>query len=253
MKYGLQLYSVRDITEQDFEGALREVANMGYAMVEPAGFFGCRAEDVAAMLKHYGLTVSGTHTSYKELLNQPIEDTVAYHKTIGCKDIIIPGAPLKTREQVEQVVRDINRLQPILAESGINLHFHNHYREFLPNQDGLVAMDILAEQTNVLFEIDTFWAFDAGRDPLAVMAQYCDRMRFIHLKDGFAQDLSNPESRAEGRSLGLGEAPVEAVRKKAIELGLGMVVESEDLDPTGLEEVKRCIDYLKTLDAKDGN
>ena len=250
MKYGLQLYSVRDMTKDDFDGALHAVAEMGYAMVEPAGFFGYKADDIAAMLRHYGLTVSGTHTPYKELVETPTEDIIAYHRIIGCSDIIIPGAPLKTREQVEQVVRDINRLQPILAASGIDLHFHNHYREFLPNQDGLVAMDVLAEQTNVLFEIDTFWAFDAGKDPLSIMDQYRDRMRFIHLKDGFAQDLSNHESRAEGRSLGLGEAPVAAVRKKAIELGIGMVVESEDLDPTGLAEVKRCIDYLKTLDTK---
>ena len=29
MKYGLQLYSVRDITKDDFEGALKKVAEMG--------------------------------------------------------------------------------------------------------------------------------------------------------------------------------------------------------------------------------
>ena len=43
------------------------------------------------------------------------------------------------------------------------------------------------------------------------------------------------------------------VRKAAIELGLDMVVESEGLEPTGLEEVRRCIDYLKEQDAQDGN
>ena len=54
-------------------------------------------------------------------------------------------------------------------------------------------------------------------------------------------------------SLGQGIAPVAAVRKAAIELGLTMVVESEGLEPTGLEEVRRCIDYLKEQDAQDGN
>ena len=37
--------------------------------------------------------------------------------------------------------------------------------------------------------------------------------------------------------------------QKAIEMGIRMVVESETLQPDGLSEVKRCIDYLKTLDA----
>ena len=40
MNYGLQLYSVRDAAEQNFADMLRQVAEMGYRMVEPAGFFG---------------------------------------------------------------------------------------------------------------------------------------------------------------------------------------------------------------------
>ena len=40
------------------------------------------------------------------------------------------------------------------------------------------------------------------------------------------------------------------VRETAIALGMEMVVESEGLEPTGLEEVKRCIDFLKEVDAK---
>ena len=38
--------------------------------------------------------------------------------------------------------------------------------------------------------------------------------------------------------------------KKALEMGLTIVVESEGLDPTGLEEVKRCIEFLKEEDKK---
>ena len=49
----------------------------------------------------------------------------------------------------------------------------------------------------------------------------------------------------------VGAAPVKAVRKKAIELGVGIVVESEGLDPTGKEEVERCINFLKACDAED--
>ena len=73
----------------------------------------------------------------------------------------------------------------------------------------------------------------------------------IHLKDGIPQDWSNLESRAKGRSVGSGEAPVEKVRRKAMEMGLTIVVESEGLDPNGLQEVKHCINYLTTLDSKN--
>ena len=40
---------------------------MGYSMVEPAGFFGHPAEEVAAWLKKYGLTACSTHTGFKRL------------------------------------------------------------------------------------------------------------------------------------------------------------------------------------------
>ena len=69
------------------------------------------------------------------------------------------------------------------------------------------------------------------------------RLQVLAVEDGSTD--------GNGCSLGSGEAPVAAVRKKAIESGYGIVVESEGLDPTGKEEVKRCIDYLKTLDAQD--
>ena len=32
MKYGLQMYSVRDLTEHDLRGALQQVAEMGYSL-----------------------------------------------------------------------------------------------------------------------------------------------------------------------------------------------------------------------------
>ena len=99
-------------------------------------------------------------------------------------------------------------------------------------------MDELASRTNILFEIDTFWAYVAGADPIAVLDKYGDRVQFIHLKDGF--------SNGEGKSLGQGTAPVAAVLEKAIATGRTIVVESEGLDPTGKEEVQRCMDYLKS-------
>ena len=40
IEYGLQLYSVRDITKENLKDALRQVAEMGYTYVEFAGFFG---------------------------------------------------------------------------------------------------------------------------------------------------------------------------------------------------------------------
>lgn len=53
MEYGLQMYSVRDITKTDLEGAMKAVAEMGYTYVEFAGFFGHSAEEVKGWLDKY--------------------------------------------------------------------------------------------------------------------------------------------------------------------------------------------------------
>ena len=46
MKYGLQLYSVRDSAAENFEEMLASVAKMGYSFVESAGFYDRTAEQV---------------------------------------------------------------------------------------------------------------------------------------------------------------------------------------------------------------
>ena len=45
---GLQLYSVRNEMEKDFEGTLARVAAMGYEGVEFAGLFGKAPEEIKA-------------------------------------------------------------------------------------------------------------------------------------------------------------------------------------------------------------
>ena len=49
MKIGVQLYSVRDEMERDFEGTLKRVKDMGYDCVEFAGLFGRSAAEVKAL------------------------------------------------------------------------------------------------------------------------------------------------------------------------------------------------------------
>jgi len=239
MEYGLQMYSVRDITKEDLPGAIAEVAQIGYKLIEFAGFFGHTAEEVNQMLADNGVTVSGTHTGLNELLTD-YEATLAFHKAIKNPIYIIPGHDLSTKENLDKFIEDVNRLQPLLKAEGIEMGFHNHSSEFLPNKDGIIVYDELVARTGLLLEIDTFWAYAAGKDPVALMEQLKDRLRFIHIKDGYQN--------GDGMPLGRGTAPVAAVYAKAIELGVPMVVESETLTPDGLTEAKICFEYLKGLE-----
>ena len=242
MKYGIQMYSLRDITDKDMSFALKSVAEMGYSFVEFAGFFGISAAEIKAMLDNYGLYCSSTHTGWHEVANN-FDETVKYHKTIGNKNIIVPGADLGSQEKIDAFVEMVKKFQPRLAAEGIDFHYHNHSGEFVPNADGSLIHKQLEERTDIFFQIDTYWAFAAKCDPVEMITRLKDRIKLIHLKDG--------DGGHNGFSLGEGCAPVVEVRKTAAELGFVMVVESETLTPDGVSEVKRCIDFLKGLDAKD--
>lgn len=253
VEYGLQMYSLRDITKTDLKGALEKVAELGYKYVEFAGFFGHPAEDVRAWLDEYGLVCSGTHTGAAPLAEDVIDETIAYHKTIGCKNLIIPGLDWSTEEKLNANIELINRAQKKLAENGIVLGYHNHSQEFLETDYGKVIEDEIIRRTSVELEIDTFWAYNAGLDPVAYCEGLKDRIRVIHLKDGIPSSAENKNyehvrDHVIGKSVGSGNAPVNAVREWAMTNNVCMVIESEGLEPTGPEEVKRCIDYLRTLE-----
>ena len=235
-EFGLQMYSLRDITKSDMNRALSEISRMGYKTAEFAGFFGYKPEYIKGLLDKYGIRAVGTHTGVGDLVNF-FDATVAYHKAIGCKDIIIPGASVYTRAGIEEFIENVNKWIPKLKAEGLTLHYHNHDGEFKMTAEGFIPHDELAARTELKFEIDTYWVYVAGKDPIEVLEYYGDRVEFIHLKDGYADRT--------GKSLGQGTAPVDKVLDYAVNHGKIIVVESEGLDPTGLEEVERCIDYLK--------
>ncbi len=239
MEYGLQLYSVRDVTEKNLDDALRQVAETGYKWVEFAGFFGHSAKEVADMLGKYGLKTSGTHSDWRDLVRD-FDGTVAYHKAIGDRNFIVPGTDLWTRDKLNEFVHYAGELQPKLADEGMTFGFHNHFREFARTEEGYIPYFELAEKTDIKLELDTYWAFVAGQDPIQLMEQYQERLHFIHIKDG--------DSEGHGKPLGMGTAPVAEVYRKACELHVPMIVESETLTPSGMEEARICFDCLKKME-----
>lgn len=104
MKYGLQMYSVRDAAEKDLLGTLEKVAALGYHYAEFAGFFGHSAETVRDKLLACSMEVSSTHTGVQELTDDVIGETIRYHKTLGNRLIIIPGADLDDQKKLDDFI-----------------------------------------------------------------------------------------------------------------------------------------------------
>ena len=239
MNYGLQLYSVRDLTKESLEEAIEKVAKLGYKNVEFAGFMGRTAEQVNDMLAKNGVEVSGTHSSLDDLINN-YDETVAFHKAIGNKYYILPSYRLSNQQEIDYFVEKVNEIMPKLEKDGITLAFHNHARECVPNVDGSVALEQMIYRTDIKLEIDTYWAYVGMKNPVELITRLKDRIVRIHVKDGFID--------GKGMPLGMGTAPVKEVYEKAKELGFLMVVESETCTPSGMAEAEICINYLKSLE-----
>src|SRR5450755_2332143 len=64
---GLQLYTVREALERNFEATLARVAAIGYREVEFAGYFGRSASEVRSSLRQTGLMAPSAHVPLEAL------------------------------------------------------------------------------------------------------------------------------------------------------------------------------------------
>ena len=247
IQYGIQLFSLRTLAKEDLESAIRCAAKQGYHFIEFAGFHEHSAEEVKGWLDAYGVEVIGAHSGLAGLSDEKIDETIAYMHAIGCKKHVIAWMDIASREILDANIERINIALPKLKAAGISLVYHNHSQEFIRTDYGAMVHEELQAKTSLEFELDTCWLHFVGLDPVSVMRELRDRVHLIHLRDGvparFREDGTSLEL-----ALGEGNTPIPEIRRAAMEMGMTMIVESAGQKPTGLQETKRCIDYLHTLD-----
>lgn len=69
------------------------------------------------------------------------------------------------KSELENLVSRLNNVGKILHEKGLELLYHNHNVEFKRLEDGQLVYEYLMQKLNpnyVNFELDTYWAIDAG-------------------------------------------------------------------------------------------
>lgn len=224
----LQLWSVRDLTALDFRGTIREVAQLGYAGVELAGYGDLDARKAAAVVREAGLAVSGMHVTIDRLrgeLSLVAEEAALF----ATKDVICPfiePAAVATRAQCEAFGEELNRIGAELAKSGLRFGYHNHGHEIADVEGRSVFEWVLnaAEPRYLAAELDVYWVHSAGRKPADFLRRLGARTSLIHLKDGHDG----------GRQCELGRGAVDfgAVFAAAEEIGAveWYVVEQEEWD-----------------------
>ena len=181
----LQLYSVREYAQESFEDAVRRVAAMGYAGVEPAGFPGTTAAAAGALFKELGLQVSSAHTALP--IGDQEADVLRTMEAIGGTRIISGIGPdgYTSIDQVKRTCDTFNRAAAVARANGMTFGMHNHWWEYTPVEGKYpykVMLDLL--DPDVFFEIDTYWVQTAGVDVVEVVKELGTRAPLLHIKDG---------------------------------------------------------------------
>lgn len=240
---GLQLYSIRNDCARDLPGCLKAVAEMGYAGVEFAGYYGHAAPQIRAWLDEFGLKCCGTHTSLASLQGDELLRTIEFNQTLGNKYLIVPSLPEHYRDSsaawLETAV-EFNRIADALTPYGMLTGYHNHWVEFQPIAGG-IPFDLFFANTKptVVMQTDIGNAMIGGGDPIACLRNYLGRSITIHLKEYSA---TNPKA-----LVGDGDVDWQEVFRICETTGgtEWYIVEYEsDLYPP-LENVRRCRDNLR--------
>lgn len=185
-RLGVQLYTVRDLMEKDFEGTLATVAQIGYKDVEFAGYFKQSPQDVKAILGRHGLTSPSTHIDYASL-GDGFPKVVEASQLIGHRYIVNPWIDEEMRKQPDvwkRVAATFNRAGEISKKAGIQFAYHNHHFEFVP-AGGTMPFDLLLKECDpdlVKMELDLCWITVARQDPLTYFRRYPGRFPLVHVK-----------------------------------------------------------------------
>ena len=205
-RIGLQLYTVRDLMKQDFDGTIAGVAKIGYKEVEFAGYFGKTPKEVRATLDKNGLTSPSAHhpmdappAEHGKMpnLTDNLQEIIDGAHIIGQKFLVCPylDAKSRTADGYKRLAESCNRVGEATQKAGIQFAYHNHSFEF-EKVDGLdtLPFDYLLSQTdrkNVKIEMDLCWITVGGQDPIAYFNKYPGRFPLVHVKD-WSKEGSDP-------------------------------------------------------------
>jgi sugar phosphate isomerase/epimerase len=250
-KISFQLYGARAwIAAVGLEEVLATLADIGYKEVQPyAATYQMPADEFEALLDKYGLKASSGQVRYTEA---SFPSDLAYAKEIGQKYVGSGGfgqPGTSTYADTLATADQMNRLGEMSVKNGTGKLFgHNHAVEFTTRftdpgtGEAKSAWEILVENTDprwVTFEVDVFWAENAGIDAATLIEEHGDRIELLHVKDGAPPEAGVPAQTDVGEG-DIAWAPIFDAAKGKVKY---YVVET-DLTPTDREFAEDSFDFL---------
>jgi sugar phosphate isomerase/epimerase len=226
---GLQLFTFFNIIDNDVEGTLKKISEIGYKAIESAfskkgGYYGMKPKEFSKMVSDMGMSWKSHHVlgaPFKMPANaKPITDANGNPITIppmrnlkenmqelvdeiaeaGIPYLVCANIPTKTSDDVKSSINILNKTGEACKKANIILAYHNHTEEFeKPEGATETAYDTFLSQLSpdIKMELDLCWATKAGVDPVELFKKNPGRFHLWHVKD-LSKDKSGPVAVGEG-------------------------------------------------------
>lgn len=250
MKIGLQLFTVRKQAQKDLDGALKAVAGLGLRQIEAARieFSSENAEIFKNAKEKYGTEVISTQIKF-HILKDDFNSILDFHKKTSCKTAVISVLPTEnivgSHKALKEFCINANALGQRYAAEGISLCYHHHDFEFL-KRGGEKQFDILSDNLEIGFIIDTYWATKGGFAADKLIKKLDGRVKGVHLRD---YGLAGVSRKAADFALGDGVIDFSEVIESCLQSGVdyGAI---EQKTKTPLTELAKSVKHLEMLGYK---
>ena len=243
-RYGLQLYTLRDVLPKDPKGTLKQVSSFGYKQIEgyegPQGmFWGMKNTEYRDYLDSLDMKMVSSHCDMNKDFERKADEAAA----IGMKYLICPYlGPQKNMDAYKKAAERFNECGAICKQRGMRFAYHNHDYSF-KKLDGEYPQDVMMRMTStdsVDYEMDIYWVVAAGEDPVQWFRKYPNRFRLSHVKD---------KKGNESAILGSGQINFADILKEGRKQGLQYyIVEQEHYTgTTPIGAIQENATYMKNI------
>ena len=201
-KMGLQLYTVRAPLARDVDGTLKQIAALGYEEVETYGFdpqairyYGLTGKEFAQRLRDLNITAVSGHYDLNRYMSTSVDDLKRYvdrciegARVLGQSYITWPllDPDSRTIEKFKVAAERLNIAGAQVKQAKLELAYHNHDFEFIP-QNGQLGYDIILKETDpalVKLQMDLYWVARGSKmSPNEWFKRAPGRFVMWHVKD----------------------------------------------------------------------
>ena len=265
---GLQLFTFFSTIDDDVQGTLQKIAEVGYKEIESAfskkgGYYGMKPKEFASMLQGMGMTWKSHHVlgapfklpkgfkmptdangkpitippmrnlrdNMQELVDEVAEGGVEY--------LVCANTPTGTLDEIKSSVKVLNKTDEACKKAGIVFAYHNHDMEF-HEVEGKIPYNILLSEATMKMELDLAWAVKGGKDPVELFKQNPGRFPLWHVKD---LDASHQNI----MPVGSGSIDFKRIFDNASIAGMNHFFVEHDMPKDAMASIKASYNYLANV------